>query len=126
MLRVPCIYDATAAHEQRVRTALATALRRILARVRQQRQPYARFSRAWRSVAPDLAGSTSITGFSDGRLDVAVVSSAHRAELQGFRAPQLLAALQATPDGRDVTDLRFTLQEVHHDRQTRRTHARSG
>jgi hypothetical protein len=95
---------------ERETPTLGTFARRVMAGIRREQQPFARISRAWAQAAPELAAQTEVVGFTDGRLEVAVDNAPLRSELQGFRSHSLVAALQASPAGRDVAELRFTLR----------------
>jgi len=87
---------------------LRALMRGLIGRARRERQPYARVRRAWAAVAPDLA-DCPVLGFHEGQLELGVPDAVLRAELQSFRAEELVAALQATRDGLDVASIRFHL-----------------
>jgi len=89
---------------------LGAFARRVLAGLQREHQPFARISRAWAQIAPDVAAHTEVIGFTDGLLEIAVDNAPLRSELQGFRSHSLVAALQASPAGCDVAEIHFTLR----------------
>jgi len=94
----------------RVDESWARTLARVMRSVRRERSPYARITRAWEQiVGADLAPRTRVLSFAHGRLVIGVASAPLRGELVAFRAADLLAALQASPRGRDVVELDFKL-----------------
>jgi len=80
----------------------------LMRRARRERQPYARVRRALLAVAPDLT-DCPVLGFHEGTLELGVPDAVLRAELQSFRAEELVTALQATHAGLDVSSIRFRL-----------------
>ncbi len=76
-----------------------------------QRGKYAGLWKAWQELVGESAASrTRICSFARGEVVVEVDSSALLHELNNFMKAMLLEGLQATKGGRDVTALRFRLQ----------------
>ena len=63
---------------------------------------------------PRHASAVGFGGLRSGVLTLTVDSAALFGELQGFRRAELLAAVQATPEGGRVRDLRFVAAEAGH------------
>ena len=88
---------------------VAEIAKRLMRALRREHRPFARITRAWARVAPAAAGRTQVLSFDHGRLEIGVCDASLRAEMQGFRRLELLEALRAREDGRDVAEIRFKL-----------------
>lgn len=65
---------------------------------------------AWNTVVgPETAALTRLVGFRRGVLKIAVAGAALRQEFGGFRAKELLAAMNAMLKGVSVTKLQFKI-----------------
>ena len=77
-----------------------------------QKGKYRGLAKAWAELLGEAAAArTRIRAFRDGELVVEVDSSALLHELDGFMKPRLLAGLQASQAGRDISRIRFCLGE---------------
>ena len=65
-------------------------------------------------LGPRHASAVGFGGLRSGVLTLTVDSAVLFGELQGFRRAELLAAVQATPEGGRVRDLRFVAAEAGH------------
>lgn len=66
---------------------------------------------AWNNISgPDLSPHCQPLRFTRGELMIEVRSAALLHELENFRTPELLSALQARPEGSKVTRLVFKAQ----------------
>ena len=63
-------------------------------------------------LGPGHATSVGFGGLRSGVLTLTVDSAALLGEMQGFRRAELLSAVQATPEGGRVRDLRFVLGQT--------------
>ena len=70
----------------------------------------AELEEAWRRAAGDsVARATRVLGLRRNRLWVEVTSAPLRAELEGFRKPELLDRLQRLYQRKSISDIRFVV-----------------